>query len=176
MTSSDRTSLDGRDLSALARRVGSWRDVAEPGPARVAFVCAKFNGAVTAALLEGALDELERRTVDLRTVSVTWVPGAFELPLAARHLATGGGADAVVALGAVIRGDTPHFDFVAGQCAQGLQEVQLSTGVPTVFGVLTCDSEEQAWQRAGRGGANKGAEAAVAALEMAALVRAAERA
>lgn len=164
MTTSETTALDPAQLERLAGRVGTQLDGAAGGPAAVAFACAKFNGAITVRLLDGALDLLAGRGVDLATVTVVWAPGAFELPLVARALAAR--AQAVVALGAVIRGDTPHFDYVAGQCATGLAQVALATGVPVVFGVLTCDTEEQALRRAGLGGDNKGAEAAATALEM----------
>ena len=119
----------------------------------MALVCAKFNGGITERLLDGALAGLEANGVKPATVTVAWVPGAFELPLAATRLAESGAVDAVVALGAVIRGETAHFDFVAGECASGLQRVALDTGVPVVFGVLTTDTVDQALDRcaAGRG-------------------------
>ena len=104
--------------------------------------------------------------MDSSSVSVGWVPGAFELPLASQRAISGGGARAVVCLGAVIRGDTPHFDFVAGECASGLQRVNLDTGVPVVFGVLTTETVAQALERSGPDSTNKGYEAAMTALEM----------
>jgi 6,7-dimethyl-8-ribityllumazine synthase len=133
---------------------------------QVAFACAVFNGGVTDRLLTGALAELEARGGVPADVTVVWVPGAYELPLAARALAAAGSADAVVALGAVIRGDTGHYDFVAGECAAGLQRVQLDTGVPVVFGVLTTDTVDQALVRSEPDAANKGREAAATAVEM----------
>ncbi len=170
MTSSERTTLRAEDVERLAARVGTCHRGEEASGASVAFVCARFNGGLTAALLDGALDALAARGTDPATVTVAWVPGAFEAPLAAQRIARSGAVDAVVALGAVIRGDTPHFDCVAGECASGLARVGLDTGVPVVFGVLTCDTEAQAWERAGPGAANKGAEAAVTALEMVSLL------
>ncbi|HUY22262.1 MAG TPA: 6,7-dimethyl-8-ribityllumazine synthase [Acidimicrobiales bacterium] len=173
MTSSDATALSPEAVEAAAARVGaSYVGDAGHGDARVAVVCAKFNGGITERLLAGVLAGLEANGVKAVTVSVAWVPGAFELPLAARRLAASGAVDAVVALGAVIRGDTAHFDFVAGECASGLQRVALDTGVPVVFGVLTTETVDQALSRSLDGEQNKGYEAAVTALEMADLLRA----
>ena len=176
MTSSDETLLPADAKARAAARVGSSLDPADlvPGAAgdiRVGFACAEFNGGVTDRMLTGALDELERAGSDLGSIVVAWAPGAFELPLIARGLATSGRIDAVVALGAVIRGDTGHYDFVAGECASGLQRVQLDTGLPVVFGVLTTDTVEQALVRSLPDGSNKGAEAARTALETVALLR-----
>jgi 6,7-dimethyl-8-ribityllumazine synthase len=133
---------------------------------RIAVVCARFNDLVTERLLAGALDVLERHGTAPADVLVTWVPGSFEIPLVAQRLAASGRFDAVVALGAVIRGATGHYDMVAGQCAAGVQRAALDTGVPVVFGVLTTDTIEQAIERAGTKAGNKGADAAVTALEM----------
>ena len=138
---------------------------------RVALVCSRFNDLITDRLLAGARDALVRHGVDEGSITVAWVPGAFELPLAALRLAGSGECDAVVCLGAVIRGATPHFDFVAGQCAAGLQRAQLDTGVPVIFAVLTTDTVEQALDRAGGKSGNKGFDGAVAAIEMADLLR-----
>jgi 6,7-dimethyl-8-ribityllumazine synthase len=138
---------------------------------RVAVVCSRFNDLVTDRLLAGATDGLVRHGVDQASITVAWVPGAFELPLAAARLAASGEVDAVVCLGAVVRGATAHFDFVAGQCAAGLQRVQLDTGIPVVFGVLTTETIEQALDRAGGKAGNKGFDAAAAAIEMADLLR-----
>jgi 6,7-dimethyl-8-ribityllumazine synthase len=138
---------------------------------RVALVCSRFNDLITDRLLAGAQDGLRRHGVDGASVTVAWVPGAFELPLAASRLAASGEYDAVVCMGAVIRGATAHFDHVAGQCAAGLQRAQLDTGVPVVFGVLTTDTLEQALDRAGGKSGNKGFDAATAAIEMADLLR-----
>ncbi len=138
---------------------------------RVALACSRFNRFVTEGLLEGARDALERHGVDPGSVAVAWAPGAFELPALAQRLALSGSFDAVVCLGAVIRGETGHYEHVAGQCAAGIQRVQLDTGVPVAFGVLTTDTVQQAVDRAGAKDGNKGAEAAVAALEMVNLFR-----
>ncbi len=138
---------------------------------RVAVVAGRFNSLVTDRLVDGALDALRRHGVDDASVIVARVPGAFELPLAAARLASSGAVDAVVCLGAVIRGATGHYEQVAGQCAAGIQRAQLDTGVPVIFGVLTTDTVEQALDRAGGKAGNKGAEAAVSAIEMADLVR-----
>lgn len=164
--------------------------------ARVALAASRFNQAITDRLLVGALDGLQRHGVDPASITVAWVPGAFELPLVARRLAASGEFDAVVCLGAVIRGETGHYEHVAGQCAAGIQRSQLETGVPVVFGVLTTETVEQALARSrpisgedagdgedtgtgedaggGDGGAdsdNKGFESVVTALEMADLLR-----
>lgn len=141
---------------------------------RVALVCSRFNGAITEQLLAGAWQGLTAHDVDPASVIVAWAPGAFELPLVAARLAGSGQVDAVVCLGAVIRGATGHYEQVAGQCAAGIQRVQLDSGVPVVFGVLTTDTMDQALERSVTGGddqgdderANKGFEAALAAIEM----------
>ena len=138
---------------------------------RVATVVARFNDHVTALLLEGALETLRAHGIPESDAPVFWVPGAFELPVVAKRLAESGEFDAVVCLGAVIRGDTPHFDYVAGESAAGLARVALDTGVPVIFGVLTTNSLEQALDRCGGSEGHKGAEAASTALETAALLR-----
>ena len=137
---------------------------------RVAIVASRFNDTITQRLLDGASDGLRRHGVDAESVDVAWAPGAFELPLVASRLAASGQYDAVITLGAVIRGATGHYDFVAGQCASGIQRVSLDTGVPVVFGVLTTDTIEQAVERSGTKAGNKGFEAAVTAIEMANLL------
>jgi 6,7-dimethyl-8-ribityllumazine synthase len=138
---------------------------------RVAIVGGRFNGDVTKLLLDGALEALRGFGLDTDSVPVVWVPGAFEIPLVAKQLAESGELDAVICLGAVIRGDTPHFDFVAGECASGISRVALDTGVPIAFGVLTTDDLHQAFARAGGTEGNKGAEAAATAVEMVDLLR-----
>jgi 6,7-dimethyl-8-ribityllumazine synthase len=138
---------------------------------RIALVVARFNEPITTALLEGARRALRDRGVRDDDVELAWVPGAFELPVVAKRLAHSGAADAVVCLGAVIRGDTPHFDYVAGEAARGLQQAALDTGVPVVFGVLTTDTQQQALDRVGGCEGHKGEEAALTALEMVALLR-----
>ena len=134
---------------------------------RVAIAASRFNRLVTDPLVAGAVEELRRHGVAEADIDLAWVPGAFELPLAAERLAASGRYAAVVAIGAVVRGATPHFDHVAGQAATGLAAVTRATGVPVAFGVLTCDTMEQALDRAGGKAGNKGAEAAVACVEMA---------
>ena len=136
---------------------------------RFAIVAGRFNDHVTKPLLEGAIDALAALGLD--EVPVHWVPGGFEIPLLAQRLARTGSFDSVICLGAVIRGDTPHFDYVAGECAAGVARVSLDTGVPCIFGVLTTDSLDQAMARAGGSEGNKGAEAAHTAVEMVDLLR-----
>lgn len=139
---------------------------------RVAIIAGRFNDFVVEPLLSGALGLLEQHGALREAIKVLRVPGAFELPLVAQKLAASGAFDAVIALGAVIRGDTPHFDFVAGECAAGLARVALDTGVPVIFGVLTTDTVQQAKDRAGGKLGNKGAEAALTAIDMVRLLRA----
>ncbi|MFT7527519.1 MAG: 6,7-dimethyl-8-ribityllumazine synthase [Arenicella sp.] len=133
---------------------------------KLAIVVGRFNSFIGDALLRGALDSLKRSSVKAENITVAYVPGAFEIPLMVKRLAQSGEYDGVIALGAVIRGSTPHFDFVAGECAKGLNTVQLETSIPVGFGVLTVDSIEQAIERAGTKAGNKGCEAAMTVLEM----------
>ncbi|WP_100643329.1 6,7-dimethyl-8-ribityllumazine synthase [Alteromonas facilis] len=134
---------------------------------RFAIVVSRFNSFVVESLLEGALDTLERfGEVNDSDITLVRVPGAYELPIAAKKLAASGKFDAIIALGAVIRGGTPHFDFVAGECNKGLAQVSLEYTIPVSFGVITTDSIEQAIERSGTKAGNKGAEAAMGALEM----------
>jgi 6,7-dimethyl-8-ribityllumazine synthase len=137
---------------------------------RVAIVASRFNDTITLRLVDGATDGLRRHGVDADSIDVAWAPGAFELPLVASRLAASGHYDAVITLGAVIRGATGHYDFVAGQCAAGVARASLDTGVPIVFGVLTTDTIEQAVERSGTKAGNKGFEAASSAIEMANLM------
>ncbi len=141
------------------------------GEGRFALVAARFNGFVVEQLQLGAIEALRAQGVSEDHITVVKVPGAWEIPLAAQKLAASGRYDAVIALGAVIRGGTPHFDFVAGECASGVARVALDTGVPVVFGVLTTDDVEQAMERAGLKAGNKGADSAHTALEMTGLLR-----
>jgi 6,7-dimethyl-8-ribityllumazine synthase len=134
---------------------------------RVAVVASRYNGEVVDGLLAGALSALEERGVERTSIEVVRVPGAWEIPQALAALARAGSWDALIALGAVIRGETSHFEYVAGECSRGASEVALRHSVPVAFGVLTCDTVEQARARSGEGEGNKGAEAALAALEMA---------
>jgi 6,7-dimethyl-8-ribityllumazine synthase len=133
---------------------------------RFAIVAARFNSLVTESLLAGCKDAFKRHEVAEDRLDIAWVPGSIEIPLLARKLAASGRYAAVVCLGCVIRGETAHFDHVAGQAAAGVMQAALATGVPVIFGILTTDSVEQALNRAGLKGGNKGAEAAMAAIEM----------
>jgi 6,7-dimethyl-8-ribityllumazine synthase len=133
---------------------------------KFAVVAGRFNSLVVQPLVQGALETLRRNGVRDEDVTLVWVPGCFELPVTVKRVAAKGKYDAIIALGAVIRGGTPHFDYVAGQCAAGLQQVALALELPVTFGVLTCDTTEQALDRAGVKSGNKGAEAALTALEM----------
>ncbi len=139
---------------------------------RVAIVVARFNEIVTTQLLAGAVGTLTRYGVNDADISVSWVPGSFELPVAAKALAKTGRYDTVICLGAVIRGETSHYDMVAGQASRGIGQVGVETGVPTIFGVLTTENMDQALNRAGGKSGNMGGNAAVAAIETARLVQA----
>lgn len=137
----------------------------------IVIVVSRFNDLITRQLLAGAQDGLRRHGVEAERVDVAWVPGSFEIPLAARKLAESGRYQAVVCLGAVIRGETPHFEYVAGQVSSGIARAGLDTGVPVIFGIITADSLEEALDRAGGKMGNKGYDAAVSAIEMANLMR-----
>ena len=141
---------------------------------RVGIAVARFNELVTEKLLDGAVATLRQHGVADGDVTVAWVPGAFEIPTAASWAARSGSFDAVVCIGAVIRGDTAHFEYVAGECTKGLAQVSMEYGVPVAFGVLTVDSIEQAIERSGTKAGNKGGEAALSALEMVSLLTALE--
>ncbi len=170
MTSSDLTRLPDDAKGRASARVGTAIDGSAPAgqgaraDVRVGLACAEFNGGITDRLLTGALDALDEAGCDLARAVVVWAPGAFELPVVAQKLALSESVDAVICLGAVIRGDTGHYDFVAGECASGLQRIQLDTGIPVVFGVLTTDTVDQALVRSADDEANKGREAAETAL------------
>lgn len=138
---------------------------------QVGIVAGRFNSIIVEHLLDGCLDTLRRQGVRNEGITLVRVPGAFEIPVAAKRMAERGRYDALIALGAVIRGATPHFDYVAGSCVRGLAEIGLVHGIPVAFGVLTTDTLEQAIERAGSKGGNKGAEAALTALEMIAVLR-----
>ncbi len=181
MTGSGETALDPGVFVTVARRVGRQAgegslEAVRGSGLRVGIACALFNGGITTRLLEGALGGLEEAAVDRADITVAWVPGAFELPLAAQRFANHGDVDAVVCLGAVIRGDTSHYDLVAGECASGLARVALDTGMPVVFGVLTTENVEQALERARDDKTNKGREAGLSAVQMATTLRAIGRA
>jgi 6,7-dimethyl-8-ribityllumazine synthase len=138
---------------------------------RFAIVAARFNDFVVEPLVGGALDALKRHGVSAQQIEIVRVPGAFDIPIVARKLALSRRYQALIALGAVIRGDTPHFDYVAGECAAGIARIALESGVPIAFGVLTTDTVEQAMDRAGGKAGNKGADAALVAMELANLLR-----
>ncbi len=136
----------------------------------IAIVASEFNHFIVQQLVDGAFDALKRNDVSESNVTLVWVPGAYELPLAADVLAATGKHDAIIALGAVIRGGTPHFDYVAGECSRGIAQVGLKHAMPVIFGVLTTDDVDQALERAGAGAGNKGFDTTVAALQMIALL------
>ncbi len=138
---------------------------------RFAFVAARFNDFIVEPLIRGAIDALKRHGATEKQIEIVRVPGAFDIPLIARKLALSRRFDALVTLGAVVRGQTPHFDYVAGECASGIARIALESGVPIAFGVLTTDTMEQAVDRAGGKAGNKGADAALVAVEMANLLR-----
>ena len=140
------------------------------GKGEYAIVVGRWNSFVVEHLLEGAIDTLRRHGVSDKQISVVRAPGAFEIPLVCKQVAGKGGVDAIIALGAVIRGGTPHFEYVAGECVKGISQVSLDHGMPIAFGVLTVDSIEQAVERSGTKAGNKGAEAALSALEMVSLL------
>jgi 6,7-dimethyl-8-ribityllumazine synthase len=141
------------------------------GDARFCIVAARFNESIVARLIDGALDALRRHGVDDAHLTLVRVPGAFEIPLAVRQVARTRRYDGVIALGTVIRGDTPHFDYVCGECASGVMRVALDEDLPIGFGVLTCDTVEQALERSGTHAGNKGAEATLSTIEMVDLAR-----
>lgn len=150
-------------------RVRTFEGSLDGSGLRVGVVASRFNEATTRLLVEGALDGLRRCGVD--EVDVAWVPGAFEIPLVAARLARSGRYDAVVCVGAVVRGQTPHFEYVAGQSAAGIARAALDSGVPVLYGVVTADDPQQAAERAGGKAGNRGRDAALAAVEMATLLR-----
>lgn len=147
----------------------------QAGGLRFAIVAARFNPQVVDALVRGAIGALVEHGARESDLEVVRVPGAYDIPVIARKLALARRYDALIALGAVVRGDTPHFDYVAGECAAGLTRIALDTGVPVTFGVLTTDTMEQALARAGGAAGNKGADAALAALELATLIQRLDR-
>lgn len=142
---------------------------------KIGIVVGRFNEFITSKLLSGAQDALKRHGVSETDVDIAWVPGAFEIPLIAQKMATSKKYDAVITLGTVIRGSTPHFDYVCNEVAKGVSKINLDTGIPVIFGVLTTDSIEQAIERAGTKAGNKGWDVAAGAIEMANLCRNMER-
>jgi 6,7-dimethyl-8-ribityllumazine synthase len=151
--------------------VNEIRAAANAAGFRFALVVSRFNSFITERLLAGALDALHAAGANAERIEVVHVPGSFEIPLAAKKLAAGGRVDAVIAIGCVLRGETAHFDYVASEVARGVQLAQLDTGIPIIFCVLTCDTLEQAIDRAGLKSGNKGYEAGLAAVEMANLAK-----
>jgi 6,7-dimethyl-8-ribityllumazine synthase len=142
---------------------------------KVALVAGRFNAFITKNLVEGAVDTLVRHGIEDSAITLVWAPGAFEIPLVVKRVAATGAYDAIIALGCVIRGGTPHFDYVAGEAAKGIGQLSLQCNIPILFGVLTTDSIEQAIERAGTKAGNKGADAAMAALEMMSLMEQLDR-
>src|SRR5438132_2393007 len=138
---------------------------------RFGIAVSRFNTSITGRPLAGALDALERHGADMEAVDVVWVPGTFEIPIVAQRLAASGRYQAVICLGCLIRGGTPHFDYLAAEVTKGVAQTGMSTGIPTIFGVLTTDTIEQAIERAGTKAGNKGFDAAMAAIEMADVMR-----
>ena len=147
------------------------RDSYTNATARYGIAITRFNSFIVDRLLDGALDALRKQGVQDRDITIVKVPGSYELPLTVKKMIESDSYDAVIALGAVIRGGTPHFEYVAGECVKGLSQVSLNTGIPIAFGVLTVDTIEQAIERAGTKAGNKGAEAALTAIEMLSLTR-----
>jgi 6,7-dimethyl-8-ribityllumazine synthase len=140
------------------------------GKHRFGVVVSRFNEFISSRLLAGCLDALQRHGADTEAVDVAWTPGSFEIPVVAKRMAESGRYAAVICLGAVIRGSTPHFDYIAAEVAKGVAQVGMASGVPTIFGVITADTLEQAIERAGTKAGNKGADAAAGAIEMANLL------
>src|SRR5580693_8645168 len=172
MAGADLMALPEGAIDEVASRVGtSLRGEHNGTGLRIGIACAIFNGGIALRLLDGALEALAEAGIDRNDVTVAWAPGAFELPLVARAFASAGKVDAVLCFGAVVRGETGHYDFVAGECASGIQQVQLATGMPVVFGVLTTDTLEQALVRSLPDESNKGREAALTGIEMVRLLR-----
>ena len=152
----------GKNMSHIKSINGNFN----AGDAKFCILAARFNSFIVERLVEGAVDALVRHGVDKDDIEIVRVPGAFEMPIAAQRIARTSRYDALIALGAVVRGSTPHFDYVAGECSKGLAQVGLAEDLPVIFGVLTTDTIEQAVERAGTKAGNKGAEAAVSAIEM----------
>ncbi len=175
MAGSDLIALPDGALDRVSGQVGANLQGEHNGTGlRVGIACARFNGGISMRLLDGALAALHEAGTGRNDITVAWAPGAFELPLVARAFALADKVNTVLCFGAVIRGDTGHYDFVAGECASGLQRVQLDTGMPVVFGVLTTDTLEQALERSEPDKTNKGREAALTGIEMVRLLRASQ--
>ncbi|MBK1617971.1 6,7-dimethyl-8-ribityllumazine synthase [Lamprobacter modestohalophilus] len=151
--------------------IKTYEGALRAGNARYCLVVSRWNSFIVESLEKGAIDTLKRHGAEEADLSIVRVPGAFEMPVVIERIAAKGGYDAVIALGAVIRGGTPHFEYVAGECVKGMAQVSLKHGLPVTFGVLTVDTIEQAIERAGTKAGNKGAEAALSAIEMVDLLR-----
>ena len=151
--------------------IKTYEGALRAGNARYCLVVSRWNSFIVESLEKGAIDALKRHGAEDADLSIVRVPGAFEMPVVIEHLAAKGDHDAIIALGAVIRGGTPHFEYVAGECVKGMAQVSLKHGLPVTFGVLTVDTIEQAIERAGTKAGNKGAEAALSAIEMVDLLR-----
>ena len=173
MTSNDQTAFDPARGEVIRNAVGTYLEGSHDGRGlRIAIVAGRFNGGITTRLIDGALAALDEAGVSRSDITLAWVPGAYEVPMMALAFADGPlPVDAVITLGAVIRGDTGHYEVVAGESARGVQDVQLTTGVPVVFGVLTTNTVDQALERSLPDESNKGREAALTALEMVSLLR-----
>ncbi|MBK5938558.1 6,7-dimethyl-8-ribityllumazine synthase [Halochromatium roseum] len=151
--------------------IKTYEGALRAGNARYCLVVSRWNSFIVESLEKGAIDTLKRHGAEEADLSIVRVPGAFEMPVVIERIAAKGGYDAIIALGAVIRGGTPHFEYVAGECVKGMAQVSLKHGLPVTFGVLTVDTIEQAIERAGTKAGNKGAEAALSAIEMVDLLR-----
>ncbi len=151
--------------------IKTYEGALRAGNARYCLVVSRWNSFIVESLEKGAIDALKRHGAEESDLSIVRVPGAFEMPVTIEHIAAKGGYDAIIALGAVIRGGTPHFEYVASECVKGMAQVSLKHGLPVTFGVLTVDTIEQAIERAGTKAGNKGAEAALSAIEMVDLLR-----
>ncbi len=151
--------------------IKTYEGALRAGNARYCLVVSRWNSFIVESLEKGAIDALKRHGADESELSIVRVPGAFEMPVVIEQIAAKGDQDAIIALGAVIRGGTPHFEYVAGECVKGMAQVSLKHGLPVTFGVLTVDTIEQAIERAGTKAGNKGAEAALSAIEMVDLLR-----
>jgi 6,7-dimethyl-8-ribityllumazine synthase len=160
-----------RRLTEIGIMIKTYEGTLRAGEGRYCLVVSRWNSLIVENLEKGAIDALRRHGAEDAQLTIVRVPGAFEMPVAIERVAANGGYDAIIALGAVIRGGTPHFDYVAGECVKGMAQVSLKHGIPVTFGVLTVDTIEQAIERAGTKAGNKGAEAALSAIEMVDLLR-----
>lgn len=160
--------MNGKETMTLPK---IWEGQLTAQGLKFAIVVSRFNNLVTTRLLDGGLDALKRHDADDDAIDIAWVPGSFEIPLVAKRLAQTGNYNAVICLGCIIRGDTPHFEYVASEAAKGIAQTALETGVPIIFGIVTADTLEQALERAGAKAGNRGFEAAMTAMEVANLLK-----